>query len=179
MSEGRRLSRPRLSRAQLPAAVTEHLAGHGRVLAAARASDGTWLAGTRDALHAIPPGGAAVVRLPWQLVHRADWDSDTSTLRVERVAAFGREVPVHTFGLPSPGGLVPLVRERVAASIVLQRRVDLGQKRGLTVIGRRPPDGGREVSWAYELDPGVDPADPAVAEAAASALRAAQESLGL
>ena len=61
----------------------------------------------------------------------------------------------------------------------MQRRVDLERKRGLSVIARRPPSRPGEVTWAYELDPGVDPADPAVAAAAEAALREAQESLGL
>jgi hypothetical protein len=35
-----------------------------------------------------------------------------------------------------------------------------------------------EVTWAYEFDAGVDPADPAVAHLAEKGLRAAAEELG-
>ena len=62
--------------------------------------------------------------------------------------------------------------------MVLQRRVELGGRLGLVVVARRPPSGG-PVSWASDLDPGVDPADPAVAAAADQGLRAAAEELGL
>jgi len=147
----------------------------GRPLAAACAEDGTWLVGTRDALFVVGP---SPVTLPWEQVQHADWDQDTSTLTVERVEEYGAPVTRWSFVLPEPGGLVPLLRERVSASVLLQRRVPIEKKRGLTVIARRPPAGGA-VTWAYQLDPGIDPADPLVAEAAEEALRDAQESLGL
>jgi hypothetical protein len=159
--------------AELPAEVRS--AVRGRPLASARAEDGTWLVGTRDALFLVGP---APVCLRWERVLRADWDQDTSTLTVERVEEYGEPTTTWAFVLPEPGGVVPLLRERVSASVVLQRRVPLEKKRGLTVIARRPPSGGA-VTWAYQLDPGVDPADPAVAAAAEEALRDAQESLGL
>ena len=74
--------------------------------------------------------------------------------------------------------LLGLVRERVSASVVLQRRVPVSGKRGFLVFGRRPPRGG-EVAWAFELDEGVDPDDPAVRETMDRALADAQGSLGL
>jgi hypothetical protein len=61
----------------------------------------------------------------------------------------------------------------------MQRRIDLEKRRGFSIIARRPPSRPGEVTWAYELDSGVDPDDPAVAAAAEAALREAQESLGL
>ena len=80
--------------------------------------------------------------------------------------------------LPEPGPLLPMVRERVTASVLLQRRVLVTGRRGLTVIARRPPRGSGEITWAYDLDPGVDPSDPEVVRAAEEGLRAAQEELG-
>jgi hypothetical protein len=158
---------------QVPAEVRSAVGG--RPLASACAEDGTWLVGTRDALFME---GADPVTLPWERVLRADWDQDTSTLTVHRVEEYGEPTTTWSFVLPAPGGVVPLLRERVSASVVLQRRVPLEKKRGLTVIARRPPAGGA-VTWAYQLDPGVDPSDPLVAVAAEEALRDAQESLGL
>ena len=64
------------------------------------------------------------------------------------------------FELAEPGPLLQLLRERVTASVVVQQRVDLERKRGLSVIGRRPPSGGGEVTWAYELDNGRGPGGP-------------------
>lgn len=155
----------------------------GKVLAWARADDGTCLAGTRDALTWVPDPeseqGSEPTTLPWEQVHRADWDSDESILTVERVEEYGRPTAPRSFRLDEPGSLLPLVWERVTASIVLQRRVDIRRAKGLTVIGRRSPGRGGEITWAYELDRGIDPADPEVMARAEAALREAQESLGL
>ena len=71
-----------------------------------------------------------------------------------------------------------MVRERVTASVLLQRRVLVSGRRGLTVIARRPPRGPGAITWAYDFDPGVDPSDPVVAQAAEEGLRAAKEELG-
>ena len=151
----------------------------GRPLAAAEAEDGAWLVGTRDALQAVDQHGATTMALRWEQVHRADWDTDTSTLQVEQVEDYGRPLSAYSFVLAEPGALLELVRERVTASVVLQRRTEVQRKRGFSVIGRRAPAGGGEVSWAYEFDKGVDPDDPAVMARAEAALRDAKESLGL
>jgi hypothetical protein len=149
----------------------------GAVLAWARADDGTVLAGTREALHVVPASGDGdAVR--WEQVQRADWDADEHALTVERVEDFGRPVRPRTFRLDEPGSLLPLLRERVSASIVLQQRVAVQGTRGLVVIARRPPAGDGPITWAYELDAGVDPTDPAVMARAEEGLRLAQESLG-
>jgi hypothetical protein len=161
----------------LPEPVREAVAG--KVLASADSADGTWVVGTRDALFVVPPGAGEKQVVPWEQVQRADWDADTSTLRVERVEEFGTPVVPMVVEVAAPGPFLQLLRERVSASIVVQKRVVLERKRGLTVIGRRPPSGAGEVTWAYELDKGVDPDDPAVIAAAEAGLREAQESLGL
>ena len=151
----------------------------GKPLAAAEAADGSWVAGTRDAVHVVHPDGAAIVTLRWEQVHRADWDVETSTLLVEQVEEYGRPLSTYSFVLSEPGALLELVRERVTASVVLQRHTEIERRRGFSVIGRRAPAGGREVTWAYEFDKGVDPDDPVVMARAQAALRDAKESLGL
>jgi hypothetical protein len=160
----------------LPAEVRAELPR--RPLASAQAEDGAWLVGTRDALHAFGEGGSGEA-VRWERVQRADWDRESSTLRVEEIQEYGEPVRASAYVLEEPGGLLSLVWERVSASIVLQRRVDVEKKRGFTVIGRRPPSGHGEVTWAFEFDAGVDPEDPEVKVAADAALREAAESLGL
>ncbi len=162
---------------QLPKPVREAVGD--RVLASAETADGTWLVGTRDALAVVSAADGEVETVPWEGVQRADWDVESSTLTVERVEEFGTPVVPMVFEVAAPGAFLQLLRERVSASIVVQKRVDLERKRGLTVIGRRPPSGDGPVTWAYELDQGVDVADPAVLAAAEAGLREAQESLGL
>jgi hypothetical protein len=137
------------------------------VLASASTTDGTWLLGTRDALVLVGPASvgersAGTTRLPWERVETADWDRDIDRLRVAEVGEFGKVRSVHTFTVRDPGRLLQLVRERVTASVVVQRRV--------VVAG--------EITWALEYDAGVDPGEPAVREAADAGLRAAQDELG-
>lgn len=148
-----------------------------RVLAGTRADQEAWLLGTHQALHVVRDDED--LRIPWERVERADWDRDEERLVVSEVGEFGRVRPQHRFAVEEAGLLLELVRERVTASVVLQRRVAIQGKRGLTVIGRRPPGSDGEVSWAYEFDPGVNPEDPAVMAAAEAALRTAQDDLGL
>lgn len=172
------LGRLRPGRVEVPAAVRDRLPDSGeRVLAAAAAEHGGWLLGTRDHLHLVLDEETHT--LPWERVQRADWDKETSTLRVEQVEAYGHPVTSFSFVVTEPGDLLTMLRERVTASVVLQRRVELGRKRGFSVIGRRPPRGTGEITWAYEFDGGVDPDDPEVMAAAEAALREARESLGL
>ncbi len=119
-----------------------------------------------------------MLRLPWERVETADWDREESRLRVVEVGEFGQVRPVHTHEVADPGLLLPMVRERVTASVVLQRRVLVTGKRGLTVVARRAPHGRGDLVWTVDLDPGLDPDDPLVALAAEDGVRDAQDELG-
>jgi len=164
---------------KVPAAVLADASlGRGeKVLSGTVTRDGSWLLGTRDALLVVRPEGGT--RIPWERVERANWNRDEERLHVVEVGRFGVVRPSYTFELDEPGVLLQLIRERVTASVVLQRRVTLEDKRGLSVIARRPPRGEREITWAYEYDEGVDPDDPAVIAAAERGLLEAAEELGL
>lgn len=142
-----------------------------KVLAWASTADGV-VAGTRAALYL--PGGR---RIPWEQVESADWDRDSETLRVSEVGTWGQPRPRHSFALGEPTRLLQLLRERVTASVVLQRHVPIRGKRGVRVIARRAPVGEREVTWLFEYDEGIDPDDPFVAHAAQEALTAAREEI--
>jgi hypothetical protein len=98
---------------------------------------------------------------------------------VAEVGEFGHKRPEHVLLVDEPGRLLQLVRERVTASVVLQRRVFVSGKSGFTVIARRPPGRSGEITWAYEFDRGVDPEDPGVMRSAEQALAVAKEELGL
>jgi hypothetical protein len=149
-----------------------------RVLAATTSTDGAVLAGTRDAFY-VQRSGDAVVRVAWEQVEAADWDRDTDTFRLSEVGSWGEPRREHVATLPEPGRLLELVRERVTASVVLQRHVPLEGRRGLRVIARRAPRGHQPIQWVYEYDEGVDPADPAVAAAARDALEVARRDVGM
>ena len=160
-----------------PEILTRADLAHGeRVLAGTLAADGTWLLGTRDAFLAVSE--QAPTRIPWEHVERADWDRDEERFTISEVGEFGHERPRHEFVVSEPGLLLELVRERVTASVVLQRRVPVEGGKGFVVVGRRAPKGDSEIIWAYEFDPGVEPENPAVMARAEAALRAAKEELG-
>jgi hypothetical protein len=144
-----------------------------RLLSWAETDAGEVVGGTRDALYV-----GSVARIPWEQVEAADWDKDSSVLRVVEVGTWGEERPEHVLTIEEPGRLLELVRERVTASVVLQRHVALEGRRGVRVIARRAPRGDRPVQWFYEYDEGVDPADPVVREAAGRALAEARDELG-
>jgi hypothetical protein len=152
-----------------------------RVLAAAEARDGTWLLGSRSVLAIVPTTsvGGPVVTLPWERVQAADWSRDDDRLRITEVGEYGAPKPRHLFRLDEPTRLLQLLRERVSASVVLQRRVVVSGRKGLFVIARRSPTGQGTIRWAYELDRGVDPDEPEVRRLAEAGLRAAAEELGL
>jgi hypothetical protein len=147
-----------------------------KVLAQADTAAGDVVAGTRQAIY-LPGGGQAPHRLAWEEVESADWDADAGVLRVLGVGRFGEVRPSHEVALRQPERLLQLVRERVTASIVLQHRVAVSRGRGLRVVARRAPSGGR-VDWFHEYDEGVDPDDPEVRRVAAEALAWAREQVG-
>jgi hypothetical protein len=174
-----------IARAALPAG--------DRVLAATRARDGRWLLATRRRLVIMPPDASGAtepdrvvepdrlvepVEIGWEQVEAADWSRDEDRLRVSQVGEYGEPRPVHELVLDDPGKFLPLLRERVTASVVLQRRVVVRGTQGLFVVARRVPDTG-EITWAYELDAGLDPDDPEVRRLAELGLQAAAEELGL
>lgn len=127
--------------------------------------------GTRDALY-LPH------RIAWEQVASADWDHDERTLTVVEVAPFGAAQPTHVVRLEEAGRLLQLVRERVTASIALQRHVPVGERRSVRVLARQAPALRGEVSWFVEYDDGLDPADPRVDAAVQAALAQARTDLG-
>ena len=154
-----------LSRADLP---------RGEKVLASAESRGVWLLGTRAAFVVVAE--AQHRRIPWEQVEQATWDREESVLAVSEVGEWGLSRPVHRFTLDEPGRLLELMRERVTASVVLQRRAVVRGRKGLNVIARRAPTGG-EVGWFVEYDEGVDPDDPAVRALAGQALEQARSEL--
>jgi len=146
-----------------------------RLLAWAETTNGVLVGGTRDALHLPdrePP------RLPWEEIATADWDIDERELHVVEVGSFGEPQPEHRLSLDAPDQLLSLVRERVTASIVVQRHVSVRGQRGVRVIGRRSPGRHGEIAWFVEYDDGLDPADPDVATVVDEALASARGDVG-
>jgi hypothetical protein len=126
------------------------------------------VAGTREALYVRDR------RVPWEQVHDASWDQDSSILTVTEM---GPERLVHRLAVDNPVRLLQLVRERVTASVVLERVVPL--PRGTArVVARRAGGGAREITWFVEYDAVADPEDPAAIALVRAALASAQDDLG-
>lgn len=129
------------------------------------------IGGTRDALY-LP------ARVPWEQVASADWDHEESTLRVVEVGRFGEPSPVHVLRLDDAVKLLQLVRERVTASIAVQRHVAVVGRQSVRVLARRAPGARGELAWFVEYDEGLDPSDPQVDAVVQDALAAARGDVG-
>ncbi|TYL51862.1 hypothetical protein FXB39_08665 [Nocardioides sp. BGMRC 2183] len=127
--------------------------------------------GTREALY-LPH------RLPWEQIAAARWDEEEGLLRVTEVAPWGVVPPSHEVPLDGAMRLLQLVRERVTATIVLQRQVPLSGRHGARIFARRPPHSTAPLAWFVEYDEGLDPADPAVREQVDAALAVARSDVG-
>ena len=169
---GERVPAEVLGRAKLPRGE--------KVLAHTLATDGTWLLGTRRRLVLVegsdPGGERPVVQILWETVEDASWQREDGRLRITEIGQYGAPRPTYSFTVQDPALLLQLIRERVTASVVLQRRVPVRGTLGLTVIGRRSPAGG-PVAWMHAYDAGVDPTDPEVAAVADRALEQHRRSL--
>lgn len=156
-----------------------------RILASSLDASGRWVVGTDRALY-VPADQAPKARfhrLAWERVEHAEWDLDARVLRVTQTAPLGERLPVWVvrFAAAPDAGLetvVPtetfrllsLIRERITASVVLDRPVRLASGGGARVIARRSPGMPGEMTWAVALDEGVDPDDPRVRAEAEAAL---------
>ncbi|MCM0622281.1 hypothetical protein [Nocardioides bruguierae] len=147
-------------------------------LVSATTQEGDVLVGTRAALHAGPPGGTPTVTVGWERVQAAEWDAESGLLTVSEVGQWGADRPVHRWHPEDPDTLLRLVRERVTATVVVQRHRAVVGEAGVRVVVRRAPTGDRALSWFYEFDEGVDPADPRVAEVARGLLAEAKGLVG-
>jgi len=141
------------------------LARGDRVLAAARTTDGRWVAAT--ATHLLGAGGP----VPWSQVGHAQWVDDDDVLVVDPVAdAFA---PLR-LRLPVPGRLPETVHERVMASIVVSRRVPVAGG-ALRVVARR---GEGPIAFQVLAEDGTDPDDERVRAAGAEEVRRLRAELG-
>jgi hypothetical protein len=151
------------------------LARGERVLAATETAGG-WLVATDRALWlpALPDG-----HLAWTLIDSARWDSDAQLLTIRRATAVGERTTPVLIGLPSPSGVLDIIRERVTACVVMSRTVQMEGRRGFTLVARRAPWAPQEpLAWDVRLEAGVDPSDPVVSEAVSQALRDARAEVG-
>ena len=163
------------------------------VLAALEAEIG-WVAGTRSAAYlptdrdansdagsgAGSGGGGGLRRVGWERFERAEWNAEKSMLQLWETAPFGMPMRHTDLVVDDPGRFGQLVRERINASVLVQRHVPLVGKRGVRVVGRRSPSAGEpEIVWSLVLDNGLDPDRPGLLDAAEAALRQVRDEFGM
>ncbi|HET6989558.1 MAG TPA: hypothetical protein VFI00_23220 [Kribbella sp.] len=150
------------------------------ILAAVQLTDGHWVAGTRAAVYLPIDASDALRRVGWEKIERAGWDSEASVLNIFETTDFGTPLRATELKVDDPGRFGQLLRERVDASIVVQRHVPLAGKRGVRIIGRRnPASTDAAVTWNLVLDKGLEPDQPGVLDAANAALREVREEFGI
>lgn len=77
------------------------------------------------------------------------------------------------------GEVLPqVVRERIMASLIVQRHVPIRADKGVRLLARRDP-GTDAVTWQKVLDPGLDGADPGVQADIERALALLRDSYGV
>jgi hypothetical protein len=143
-----------------------------RVLAWAALAGGGWAAATVGALHVLDVRGRLVHR-PWVEVDHAAWDDDSRTLAVWWVGS-RTPIPLEV----GEGSFLPeVVHERVRASVVLTRELDVAGGRRVWVALRKTPDG--VLSTTVSAQRGVRLDDAQVAALVASARAALEDEAGL
>ncbi|NBE99176.1 hypothetical protein FE391_37440 [Nonomuraea sp. KC401] len=136
-----------------------------RVLTFTHTPDGHVVA-TNLALHL-----ADGTRLPYEQIDRASWDEEG--MRV--LTTDGRW---HAERIAEPRMLPETLRERVNATIVVNKHVDLPGKGGVRLVARRKP-GGEVLGWTFVFDDGLDPEDPGLRAQAEQALEGMRRSMGV
>jgi hypothetical protein len=153
-----------------------HLEPGDRVLAWATDRRSTWYAGTARAL--LISTADQTLRIPWERIEHAEWDADAELLVVVEVADFGTAKPVHRAALYDPERLLQLVRERITASIVLERFVPVSGRRGITVVARRAPHTDEPLTWSFVVDLALDETSAEVVAAIERGLADARAEIG-
>lgn len=144
---------------RLDPALTALLGGR-RVLATASSPDGEVI-GTVDRL--FFPDGTGWAEQPWHEIEHGGWDGASGSLSWTTVS--GQR---YTVELAQPRGLPDLFNERVTATIVATRTLELGGARKAVLTGRRDlSPGASGLLWQVTPGRGVSAAelasDPLVA----------------
>jgi hypothetical protein len=88
--------------------------------------------------------------LGWHEIERGTWNSETAVLSWTRHGGGRGSVP-----LTQPGRMPELFRERIAATIALERFVPLAGERGVTITARRNLEDEGSISWHSTLTRGL------------------------
>ena len=91
----------------------------------------------------------------WHEIERGGWNAELRKLSWVLHAAPGKPSPRGSLELVEPGRLPELFRERVSATIAIERFVPLVGERGVTITARRDLGGTGTVAWHGTLTRGL------------------------
>jgi hypothetical protein len=140
------------------AALTKAAGGKVKVLAWAEygsAPDSGYIVALLDRLGFSTAG--VWTFLDWAAIERGGWDGAQQKLNV--VAGDGQE---YGFTLAAPGHLPEVFLERVNASIVFSRHLEVGGGTAVIAKRRNPADPSDEGQWRITTSAELTPADPAL-----------------
>lgn len=154
----------------------EGRAAAARILAWARSADG-FVVGSPALLSLGAAGVSAGVEdwrhVGWHEIEHGGWNAEARALSWTLYG--GRRGRVE---LAEPGRLPELFRERVAASIAVERFVPIRGERGVTVTARRDLGGDGTLSWHSSLTRGLSWSGEGVSEEAARVLAEMESEYG-
>jgi hypothetical protein len=123
-----------------------------RILAWARTSTGYCIAGLTTLSYGDEAGWT---HIGWHEIERGSWNAELRKLSWVLHAAPGKPSPRGTLGLLEPGRLPELFRERISATIAIERFVPLFGERGVTISARRDLGASGTVAWHSTLTRGL------------------------
>ena len=93
--------------------------------------------------------------LGWHQIQRGGWNAERGELSWTEVAEPDEIARRQTIPLSEPGRLPELFRERVAATIAVERFVPIAGERGVIVTARRDLGRDGSISWHSSLTRGL------------------------
>lgn len=153
-----------------PAEVTALLAAGERPLAWSATSPDGWAVASGDRFVCTAPG----IDERWVQILGATWEQPVLELSLWRPPA---PQPVR-ITLRDGQVLPQVVRERIMASLVVQRHVGIRGSKGVRLLARRDP-ATDAITWQKVLDPELDGADASVQEAVDRALEEVRNNYGV
>jgi hypothetical protein len=123
-----------------------------RILAWATTSTGFCIAGPATLSYGDEKGWE---HLGWHEIERGAWNAELRKLTWSLHAAAGKPSPRGSLEMIEPGRLPELFRERILATIAIEKFVPLVGERGVTISARRDLGGTGTVAWHSTLTRGL------------------------
>lgn len=137
-----------------------------RILAWASMADGVAIASPSALSYPLEAGGLDWDHLGWHEIERGGWEAESCRLGWVRYGGERGQIE-----LVEPGRLPEVFRERVAASIMLEKSVPILANRQVLIVGRRDlAEGDRPITWHGTLGRGLSWQGEGVEEAVDEAI---------